>query len=139
MSIPRQIVHRIDMTTEEVLRSYVEGFRLTCRYCKVEFETIPAILLPGERPSVVTCPNNRNHMSILTEPARVKLEECPRCAQGAIRAMKIKANGQALWVCDECEATWSSETNRSLSDFKDLGQTLEGFGLAPLWSALEPQ
>jgi hypothetical protein len=68
METPRQIVHRPDMDTQEILRLYSEGFRLVCRYCKVEFTTIPESLALGQRPQFVACPNNQNHMTILCEP-----------------------------------------------------------------------
>jgi hypothetical protein len=69
MNNSRHIPHRPEMDTQEILRLYAEGFRLVCRYCKVEFTTIPETLLPGQTPQYVACPNNKNHMTILCEPA----------------------------------------------------------------------
>jgi hypothetical protein len=68
MDSAHQIVHRPEMNTEEILRLYSKGFRLVCRYCKVEFATIPESLMVGQRPQYVACPNNPNHMTILSEP-----------------------------------------------------------------------
>jgi hypothetical protein len=56
------------MDALEILRLYAEGHRLVCRYCKVEFETIPKSLALGERPMHIVCPKNPNHMTILAEP-----------------------------------------------------------------------
>ena len=61
------IPHRAEMQTEEILRLYASGYRISCRYCKVEFRTIPEKLKPGEQPSFVQCPNNPNHMSVCSD------------------------------------------------------------------------
>jgi len=53
------------MSGQEVLSLYAKRFRLVCRYCKVEFVTIPERLNLGERPVLVSCPNNMNHMHLL--------------------------------------------------------------------------
>jgi hypothetical protein len=63
------IVHQADMQARDILRLYAEGFRLICRYCKVEFTTVPGTLAPGETPVSVSCPKNINHMHLLNDPA----------------------------------------------------------------------
>jgi hypothetical protein len=63
------IVNQADMPGREILRLYAEGFRLVCRYCKVEFSTIPDTLAPGEMPVSVSCPKNINHMHLVNDPA----------------------------------------------------------------------
>ena len=69
MNTSRQIVHQADMKSTEVLRLYADGYRLVCRYCKIEFTTIPETLSPGETPTFVSCPKNRNHMHLVTDSA----------------------------------------------------------------------
>ena len=69
MNTSRQIVHQADMKSTEVLRLYADGYRLVCRYCKIEFTTIPETLSPGEAPMFVSCPKNMNHMHLVTDPA----------------------------------------------------------------------
>jgi hypothetical protein len=64
-----QITHRTEMETQEILRLYSEGHRLVCRFCKVEFSTIPESLALGQRPIHVVCPNNPNHMQIHADPS----------------------------------------------------------------------
>lgn len=68
MNPDRLITHQAGMKAQEVLRLYAEGFRLVCRYCKVEFTTIPEALEPNEIPISVTCPSNINHMHLRIEP-----------------------------------------------------------------------
>ncbi len=70
MNPSRLIVHRSDMNANEIRRLYSEGFRLTCRYCKIEFSTIPESLRLGETPVFVACPNNINHMHLVSDTKR---------------------------------------------------------------------
>jgi len=59
------------MSASEIFQLYSEGFRLVCRYCKVELSTVPASLIPGQKPQYVACPNNQNHITLLSEPANL--------------------------------------------------------------------
>jgi hypothetical protein len=79
----RVIVHQADMQGGEILRLYAEGYRLVCRYCKVEFTTIPKTLTPGELPVSVSCPKNINHMHLLNDP--------PSAMKGVRSGMRVRA------------------------------------------------
>jgi ribosomal protein L37AE/L43A len=63
--------------------------------------------------------------------------ECPRCQQGAIKPMRIKATLEPIWICEECEASWSSQEKISANTFQDYGAIMESKGLKPLWTELE--
>lgn len=67
------------------------------------------------------------------------LIECQRCSQGYVRAMRVRSTNILLWVCEECEATWTSQDEVSASNFKDYGTLMAGIGRSCLWSELEPQ
>lgn len=62
---------------------------------------------------------------------------CPRCEQGHIVQAKIIANGTAVFVCQECEATWFSVKEIGISSFIDFGTYMQSLGLKPLWSELQ--
>lgn len=63
---------------------------------------------------------------------------CPRCEQGSIVHVVLKATGEMLLVCQECDATWLNESEISLLAFEDFETILESKGLPPLWSELAP-
>ena len=63
--------------------------------------------------------------------------ECPRCQQGAIEIMRIKATLELIWICEECEASWSSQEKISANTFHDYGTIMESRGLKTLWTELE--
>lgn len=69
--MPETIPHHPDMDAAEILRLYAAGQRLTCRYCKVELKSVPERLGPGDRPIGLMCPNNPNHMTLRTHPAKI--------------------------------------------------------------------
>ncbi len=62
---------------------------------------------------------------------------CPRCEQGDIVKVRVKANGVCLFVCQECEASWFSSEKVGVEAFVDYVTYMEGLGLPPLWSELE--
>ena len=62
--------------------------------------------------------------------------QCPRCEQGALVAATIKATGQRLFLCEECEATWFALEEVSHVRFVDYGTFMRGLGLKPLWHEL---
>ena len=66
------------------------------------------------------------------------LIECQRCSQGYVRAMRVRSTNISLWVCEECEATWTSQDEVSASNFEDYGTLMAGIGRSCLWSELEP-
>ncbi|CAJ0557379.1 unnamed protein product, partial [Mesorhabditis spiculigera] len=42
------------------------------------------------------------------------LIECQRCNQGYVRAMRVRSTNISLWVCEECEATWTSQDENGI-------------------------
>ena len=62
---------------------------------------------------------------------------CPRCEQGDIVKVKIIANDNCLFVCQECEASWFLYEDIGINAFVDYGTYMESLGLKPLWSELE--
>lgn len=67
------------------------------------------------------------------------LIECKRCGQGYVRAMLVRATETPLWVCDECDATWTSRAEVNICKFIDYGTLMASVGLSGSWSELEPQ
>jgi hypothetical protein len=65
----KTITQRADMSGQEVLSLYAQGYQVLCRYCKVPFITQPEFIPIGEAPQFVACPENPNHFTLLTEPA----------------------------------------------------------------------
>ncbi|WP_089400511.1 zf-TFIIB domain-containing protein [Noviherbaspirillum humi] len=61
---------------------------------------------------------------------------CPRCEQGDIVKAQIKKNGEEIFVCQECEATWFALKEIGVSPFTDFSAYMEGLGLCPLWDEL---
>ena len=62
---------------------------------------------------------------------------CPRCEQGdVIRGMIISTN-EVIYVCQECEASWSNAEDVGKEPFFDFGTYMVGLGLNPLWTELE--
>jgi hypothetical protein len=62
---------------------------------------------------------------------------CPRCdAQGEVVAAEVKATGQTIFVCNECEATWLSAESVGACPFVDYGTFMSEQGLEPLWSEI---
>jgi hypothetical protein len=67
------------------------------------------------------------------------LIECQRCGQGYVRAMRVSSTQLSLWVCEECEATWTTQAAVNVSNFEDYGTLMAGIGRSGLWSELEQQ
>ena len=65
----KTIIHRTDMSGQEVLSLYAQGYQVLCRYCKALFITQPEVIPVGEAPQFVACSKNPNHFTLLTEPA----------------------------------------------------------------------
>lgn len=62
---------------------------------------------------------------------------CPRCNQDDVVEARIKANGNFIYVCPECDATWLSNAEISFGQFQDYGTYMESIGLSRLWDELE--
>jgi uncharacterized Zn finger protein len=50
---------------------------------------------------------------------------CPRCEQGPIVHVVLRATGETLLVCAECDATWRNESDISPLAFEDFETILE--------------
>jgi len=61
---------------------------------------------------------------------------CSRCDQGPIVRVVLRATGETLLICKECDATWRNESDVSSFAFENLEIILETKGLPPLWSEL---
>lgn len=62
---------------------------------------------------------------------------CPRCdGQGHVLKARIVRTGDNIFVCDECDAAWSSEDEIATKSFVDFGTMMEGMGLPPYWEEL---
>lgn len=67
------------------------------------------------------------------------LIECQRCDQGYVQAMRVRSTQIPLWICEECEATWTSRAEVNTHQFEDYGTLMARIGRSGLWSELEPQ
>lgn len=65
-------------------------------------------------------------------------ECCPRCRQGIVLAYRVKATGERVRVCEECEALWPNGTELDLRAFEDLTSYMRGRGGDGLWQELAP-
>jgi hypothetical protein len=62
---------------------------------------------------------------------------CPRCCQDYLIHAKIKATGEIVLVCDECEALWTEDQNPSVDYCYDMRTFLESKGIEACWESLE--
>ncbi|SEI21312.1 hypothetical protein SAMN05216581_4449 [Pseudomonas asplenii] len=62
---------------------------------------------------------------------------CPRCEQGDIYNVRVRATGEHLYLCRECDATWFSVEKIGVEKFFDYGAYMEECGLEPLWNELD--
>jgi len=53
--------------------------------------------------------------------------------------MRVSSTQLSLWVCEECEATWTTQAAVNVSNFEDYGTLMAGIGRSGLWSELEQQ
>jgi hypothetical protein len=58
---------------------------------------------------------------------------CPRCEQGTIKTMRVRATGEVVRLCDECDATWG---HPSFDTFEDLRSYLRERGITGNWDQL---
>ncbi len=61
---------------------------------------------------------------------------CPRCDQGHIVKAKIKKTGETIFICEECDATWTDFNAIEKSSFQDFSSYMELKNLPPLWDEL---
>jgi uncharacterized Zn finger protein len=64
--------------------------------------------------------------------------ECPMCAQGVITVYRVRASGETIQVCDECESVWEADVELPAPATTTVERFLDERGLTPLWSELEP-
>ena len=62
---------------------------------------------------------------------------CPRCMQGDIRHVRIKATSEELFTCDDCDAAWFRLDAIGREPWARLEACLCDRGLPELWSELE--
>lgn len=62
---------------------------------------------------------------------------CPRCEQGDVIRGIIRSTNEMIYVCQECEASWSKAEDVGTETFFDFGTYMVGLGLNPLWTELE--
>jgi uncharacterized Zn finger protein len=63
---------------------------------------------------------------------------CPRCdQQGEVIAAVIKATGERVRICDECDALWSDGKPIDKYAFVDFSTYVAQFGLRGTWDELE--
>ncbi|MFW0775488.1 hypothetical protein ACLRGI_20260 [Paenarthrobacter nitroguajacolicus] len=62
---------------------------------------------------------------------------CPMCEQGRVETYRVKATGEVLQLCDECDSTWDVGAELSATEFGFIEDFLKERGLDPLWAELE--
>ena len=81
-------------------------------------------------------PNDaREKLSTLLSESKMML--CPRCEQGDVIRGIIRSTNEMIYVCQECEASWSKAEDVGTETFFDFGTYMVGLGLNPLWTELE--
>lgn len=65
------------------------------------------------------------------------MQLCPFCdGQGVIYKAKIKATGQVVYICDECDTLWKT-SNITENDCINFDSYMMALGLQGLWSNLD--
>ena len=64
---------------------------------------------------------------------------CPRCGQGSVKIAKVRARGERVQVCDECEAVWMMGDEPSALAFQDLTTVLRARGIDGNWEQLDAE
>lgn len=74
----------------------------------------------------------------LCEQCRRQKYGCPRCAQGWLRRGAIVMTGDELYICEECDATWTPGQLAAgdAGAFVDFTIRMERLGGRGLWSEL---
>lgn len=49
---------------------------------------------------------------------------CPDCGQGVICRYRVRTTGEHFWLCEECDAVWRLDADRSVADFFYLSDFL---------------
>ncbi len=62
---------------------------------------------------------------------------CPRCNQGLLSCLKIKAAELTIFACEECDAIWFSSDLIGKEPHLDLSTYLESLGLKNGWAEVE--
>jgi len=64
---------------------------------------------------------------------------CPVCDQGWVVPATVNSDGQAIWVCEECEVLWLGEERPSGEVDDTLGSLLRSLKQPPLWTQITVQ
>lgn len=64
---------------------------------------------------------------------------CPRCdGQCEVKKVRVLADGELLYLCDECDATWfHRESVKIGTPWVQFTAHMEKKGLPALWSEIE--
>lgn len=62
---------------------------------------------------------------------------CPRCNQDQVIKAVIKATGEIVHICPECDALWPYGSEIRASNFTDFSIYVKPKGLNGLWSELQ--
>lgn len=62
---------------------------------------------------------------------------CPRCEQGRVDTYRVKATGEVLQCCEECDSTWDVGAQLSATEFGFIEDFLRERGLDPFGDDLE--
>lgn len=62
---------------------------------------------------------------------------CPRCKQGNVVEVRIKVNGEIVYLCDECDALWPNSYIILEGNFVDFGLYVNNIGLKGTWDEIE--
>jgi hypothetical protein len=55
---------------------------------------------------------------------------CPRCdGQGLVNRFEIRATGEAIYLCDECDALWQTEAQIGVVQWQDFQTFMQAKGL----------
>lgn len=64
--------------------------------------------------------------------------QCSVCEQYVINKVKIKKDGEILYICEECDTVWKDEESiGNTIEEEDFGKYMIKKGLSPYWDELE--
>jgi hypothetical protein len=61
---------------------------------------------------------------------------CHRCDQGWVKRVRINKTGEAVHLCEECDALWPSGVPVAVTGFVDFQTYVADFGLSSLRAEL---
>ncbi|NEZ50019.1 hypothetical protein FDB54_10395 [Clostridium botulinum] len=64
--------------------------------------------------------------------------QCSVCEQYAIDKVKIKKDGEILYICEECDTVWKCEESiGNTNEGEDFGKYMIKKGLSPYWDEIK--